>query len=158
MSDLQCNYVGFHSRQHLVDYVEFYRPLVSHFFDDAYQPRRDLSAVVRSNTTNYRNEKPFTFLLEYLSHLFFFVRRQKIFALHYDGYYEVDEAKTKLKRLERIQVPWPREIRWRLSWEAWRLFVRAREAAMPFYSGLPAPVRETYRGAKAAMRSRLAAQ
>jgi hypothetical protein len=101
MSDFFCNYIGFQSREHLLAYVNFYMPLIDAFFDENYMPRKDLSTYVES-TNGYRNEKPFTFLLELMSHLFFYKEDRKFLGLHYDGYYEVDERRQRMNLLEAI--------------------------------------------------------
>ncbi|HEX8363222.1 MAG TPA: hypothetical protein VF613_24095 [Longimicrobium sp.] len=101
MSDFFCNYIGFQSREHLLEYVNFYKPLIDTLFDENYVPREDLSRYVESTGT-YRNEKPFTFLLELMSHLFFHNEDRKFLGLHYDGYYEVDERRQRMKLIEAI--------------------------------------------------------
>lgn len=97
-SPLFCNYFGFRSREDLLAYVDFYKPLIDHIYDDKFQHKRPLSDYV-SFTNLFRNERPFTFLLEHLSHLFFFKNEKKFFSLHYDGYYEIDERNASFKRI-----------------------------------------------------------
>jgi hypothetical protein len=80
--------------------VEFYRPLIDALFDENYVPREDVRKYVNS-TNQYRNEKPFTFVLELLSHLFFYNEDRRFVGLHYDGYYEVDERRQRMNLLER---------------------------------------------------------
>lgn len=119
-ADLFCNYIGFNSRKDLLEYVAFYKPLINHFFDANMQPKRDIDPYVR-NSRSFRNEKPFTFLLETLCHLFFFQRKKTYFALHYDGYYEVDESSKKMKKLEKITPPFLKAF-YRLSrWQVRKL-------------------------------------
>ncbi len=118
VSDLQCNYIGFRDRQALLDYVRFYRPLIEYFFDDAYRLLRSVDPYVRQ-TGAFRNEKPLTFLLEILSHLFFFSYEEKVFALHYDGYYEIDERKTELKKLYDHSPSWFLQCEQMFRWH-WR--------------------------------------
>jgi hypothetical protein len=101
MSDFFCNYIGFQSRAHLLAYVDFYRPLLEHLFDERYQPRQDLSRYV-ALTRYYRKEKPFTFYLELISHLFFYQRQIKFFGMHYDGYYEVDERAAAIRKIAEL--------------------------------------------------------
>lgn len=101
MSDFFCNYIGFRSREHLLEYVEFYQPLIDALFDENYVPREDLAKYV-NRTNHYRDEKPFTFILELLSHLFFYKEDKKFFGLHYDGYYEVDERRQRMSLLEPV--------------------------------------------------------
>lgn len=102
--DLFCNYIGFRSRKELLEYVNFYRPLLDHFFDSNYRPRVDLDLYVQK-TGKFRNEKPFTFLVEALSHLFFYQTRQRFFALHYNGYYTLDLAQKQWERRETFPLP-----------------------------------------------------
>lgn len=101
---LFCNYIGFQSREHLLRYVQFYEPLIHYFFDEKWSPRRDFSLYLK-NTGRFRNEKSFAFLLELFSHLFFFKEKQPYMALHYDGYYAIDEASKKWTKLERFPLP-----------------------------------------------------
>lgn len=115
-SDLFCNYIGFKSRKHLLDYVNFYRPLIDSLFDEKFRPKQDLSRFVMP-TGNYRNEKPFTFVLELFSHLFFFKNKEKLFTLHYDGYYEVDEYLTQFKLLEKIEMPFSCKMKRTIDWK-----------------------------------------
>jgi hypothetical protein len=115
-SDFFCNYIGFQSRQHLLNYVRFYDPLFSFLFDTQFLPRQDLSLYVRT-TGGFRNEKPTTFLLELLSHLYFFKTRQPFFALHYDGFYEVREHETRIRRLGGKRRPLPLYLRHYLQWK-----------------------------------------
>lgn len=119
-ADLFCNYIGFRDRQSLLEYVNFYLPLLNFFFDDCYELKQDLSAYVR-RSGHHRNEKVLTFFLELASHLFFFREKQKYFALHYDGYYEIDEAEHVMERLEKFKIPflqkYDRQLRW--QWRKW---------------------------------------
>ncbi len=149
MSDLQCNYIGFQSRQHLLDYVGFYQPLIDTFFDEEINPIQDLSRYVRL-TNQFRNEKPFTFYLEAFSHLFFFKKRLKAFALHYKGYYEVDERNKAIRRLAKIDVPRSQGFRWSLRWN-WHVL---KESLYGPYRHLPYPVRQVYRRVKAILAMR----
>ena len=102
--DLLCNYIGFKSRAHLLEYVNFYRPLIYTVFNEDLEPKTPLDRYVRK-TDHHRNEKPFTFLLERFSHLFFYKEAKKFYTLHYDGYYEVDEKERSLKMLKPFQIP-----------------------------------------------------
>lgn len=115
-ADLFCNYIGFRTRDELLQYVHFYRPLFHYFFHSDYSLKTDLSPYVRS-TGSFRNEKPFTFLLEFLCHLFFFKQREKYFALHYDGYYVVDEAKKDLCCIEPFPISLKTSFKRLIQWQ-----------------------------------------
>lgn len=117
-SDLFCNYVGFQSREHLLEYVNFYKPLIGTAFDENYQPKVDILTYARK-TGEFRNEKPFTFVLEWFSHLFFYKKSQKCMALHYDGYYEVDERNQKFTRLSKFDIPLKTKLERFRKWQ-WR--------------------------------------
>lgn len=117
-ADLFCNYVGFRDRDSLLQYVNFYRPLLDFFFNEQYELKEDLNLYVRPSG-HFRNEKAFTFFLELLSHLFFFKEKQPYFALHYDGYYEVNERNCLLKRLEKFPLPLSQKYYRQLRWH-WR--------------------------------------
>lgn len=117
-ADLLCNYIGFKSREHLLDYVNFYKPLIHALFDEQYQPRCDLSEYARK-TGHYRNEKPVTFILEWFSHLYFFAKNKNYACLHYDGYYEVDERNSHMKKLQTIAQPLAPALYRYLRWK-WR--------------------------------------
>lgn len=112
-TDLQCNYIGFNSREHLLEYVEYYRPFFDYFFDEDWELKRDVAPFVKP-ALEYRNEKPLTYLLEFISHLFFFARGHPFFALHYQGYYEIEERRKKMRLLERGF--WFRRPRWLADW------------------------------------------
>lgn len=116
--DLFCNYIGFQSRSHLLKYVDFYMPLIQTVFDENYRPKTDLLRYARK-TGEFRNEKPFTFVLEWFSHLFFYKEASKCFALHYDGYYEVDEKSQKFKKLNKFAIPLKTKIQRFTEWQ-WR--------------------------------------
>jgi hypothetical protein len=118
-ADLFCNYIGFHSREDLLEYVAFYQPLIDYFFDSEYRLKRDLTPYVRT-TGGFRSEKSFTFLLELLCHLFFFKKNHTYCALHYDGYYAIDEKKKKMEQLESFSMPWIHYKRL-LGWQYRRL-------------------------------------
>jgi len=134
-TDLQCNYIGFASREDLLEYVEFYRPFFDHFFDEDWELKRDPAPYVRNTLLHFRNEKPLTYLLEFISHLFFFARGLKFFALHYTGYYEIDERHGRLERLERPKWATPF---WTVGWvfhtrvvqEVWPYLTPARRARL----------------------------
>ena len=91
--DFWCNYTGFRDRKALLNYVDFHKKIINYFFDENYKIKQPLSDYVFSKN-KYRNEKPFTFILETYSKLFFYCEAKKYFGLHYDGYYEIDEKKT----------------------------------------------------------------
>lgn len=111
ISDFFCNYIGFASRRHLERYVAFYLPFIRRFFD------RDYNIVIDGNDYcrklgAYRNEKPFTFLLEMISHLFFYKNRIPFAGVGYDAVYEVDERAAVMRRLEdRDFTPGSRALR-----------------------------------------------
>ncbi|MBS3905161.1 MAG: hypothetical protein KGZ39_07535 [Simkania sp.] len=119
-ADLFCNYIGFRSRQELLDYVSLYRPLLDFFFDDSYELKRDLAPYIRY-TGAFRNEKSFTFILELLSHLFFFQKKKKYFALHYDGYYLINENSKRIENIERFALPLELRLERQLRWQWHRL-------------------------------------
>jgi hypothetical protein len=119
-SDFFCNYIGFKSRSQLMDYVNFYRPLIQTVFDEHYHPRTDIDRYARK-TGAFRNEKPFTFVLEWFSHLFFYQKNLPCFALHYDGYYEVDERKQKYTQLSHSPIPLKTQLRHFIEWQLQRM-------------------------------------
>ena len=94
-SDFFCNYIGFASRRELIDYVNFYMPIISYFFDEEYREIRPVSDYMQRlsdvQRPGFRAEKPFTLLMEMISHLFFYMTKTPFFGLSYDGFYEVDE-------------------------------------------------------------------
>jgi hypothetical protein len=94
-SDFFCNYIGFQTRQELVCYVEFYLPLINYFFDANYREVRPVSHYMQRLTdvqrVGFRAEKPFTLLMEMISHLYFYANARRFFGLSYDGFYEIDE-------------------------------------------------------------------
>lgn len=96
ISDFFCNYIGFQSREHLIEYVKFYLPLIRRFFDADWNIVRQPELYVR-RTGTYRNEKPFTFLLEMASHLFFYKNNLRFCGVSYDGIHEVDERETIMR-------------------------------------------------------------
>jgi hypothetical protein len=98
ISDFFCNYIGFRLRQHFVAYMNFYVPFIRRFFDAQWNVIRQPELYVR-NTHTYRSEKPFTFLLEMISHLFFYMNDLKFCGVSYDGIYEVNERATLMKPL-----------------------------------------------------------
>ena len=117
-ADLFCNYIGFRDRQSLLEYVDFYRPLLNFFFNEIYEPQSDLSAYTRSQG-HHRNEKPFTFFLEWFSHLFFFKKNKEYFALHYDGYYKINEARQVMQRHAKFALSLYQTLDRQLRWQ-WR--------------------------------------
>ncbi len=117
-SDLFCNYIGFKNRESFLQYVQHYTPLIEKLFDDQYQPISSLDEYVYP-TGLYKNEKPFTFLLELLTHSFFFKTKNKFFAMHYYGFYEIDENKTKMKKLSSFKYPFWLKVWKNLRWQ-WR--------------------------------------
>ncbi|MBP9841506.1 MAG: hypothetical protein KBC64_03665 [Simkaniaceae bacterium] len=119
-ADLFCNYIGFNTRQDLLDYVAFYKSSINYFFDDELKPKIDLTPYIR-RTGSFRNEKIFTFFLELLCHLFFFQTKKPYFALHYDGYYHVDEFRKKLTKIDKFSIPMTTQIDRILKWQKRRL-------------------------------------
>lgn len=103
MSDFFCNYIGFKTRAHFEQYVEFYLPLLRLFFDKEYRTIEDGNAYCK-NRGIYRNEKPLTFLLEMISHLFFYKNRLPFFGLSYGGSYQVDEWSSTMTKLSRFDL------------------------------------------------------
>lgn len=150
-ADLQCNYIGFQSREHLVRYIGFYRPLIDEFFDERLQPLKDFSPIVRSGSSPLRNEKPFTFYLEYLSHLFFRAEDLPFFALHYDGYHEVDERARTLRKLEDHLPSLREEPQWRARF-VWRRLLPPGTLTWGLKPYLPEPVVDGLRQARRAAR------
>ncbi len=100
-TSLVSDYLGSQSRAHFEAYVEFHLPLIELFFDRQWRPTDDYEKYVRRRDV-FRAEKPFTLLLELTSHLFFYVRDVPYFGLHYDGFYAVDECRTRLARLSAL--------------------------------------------------------
>lgn len=119
-ADLFCNYIGFKDRQALLDYIGFYRPFFDFFFDANYKLKRDLAPYARTLNA-FPRERPLTFFLELISHLFFFSKKQSYFALHYDGYYQVDERDQTYQKVEKFSLPLSlsleRNLRW--TWHRW---------------------------------------
>ncbi len=164
MSDLTCNYIGFKSRQELVDYIAFYKPLINALFDEKFEPKVDLSEYVRhSGGGTYRNEKPFTFYLEWMSHLFFYKNSIKMFAYHYEGYFEVDERDASLRLLEPVTLPGAGEMRWRQKWNLQQLLIHGALKPISYpilwtmslparlYSRMPLSLKAIYRKMKASI-------
>jgi hypothetical protein len=121
VADLFCNYIGFRDRQALLDYTHFYRPLIDFFFDENFALKKSLEPYVRK-TGSFRKEKPFTLLLEIFSHLYFYAQNEKVFSLHYDGYYEVDEKNTQFTKIAEFTQPskigFEQLLRW--TWRRWK--------------------------------------
>jgi hypothetical protein len=82
--DLGCHYLGFRDRAALLEYVDFYQPLLHYFFHEDFSEKRIFSDYVKKSG-HFPNEKPLTFGFEVLSHLFFFQKKRPFFCLHYDG-------------------------------------------------------------------------
>jgi len=98
ISDFFSNYIGFQSRAHLEQYVGFYLPFIRRFFDERWNVLRDPELYVRRRDV-FRNEKPFTLLLEMVSHMFFHRRDLPFAGVSYDGLYEVSEREAAMRRL-----------------------------------------------------------
>ena len=105
-SDFFCNYIGFAGRQELEHYIEFYLPMINYFFDETYREIRPVQSYVQRlsqvQLPGFRAEKPFTLLMEQISHLFFYKNRVKFIGLSYDGFYEVDERLATGRVLKQI--------------------------------------------------------
>jgi hypothetical protein len=99
--DFACHYIGFRDRPALLEFVDFAKPVINYLFDENFQPIRDLSEYVRFTGT-YRNEKPFTFMLEVLSQLFFLVKKHRYFGMKYDGVFDVDTASHSALRIKSL--------------------------------------------------------
>lgn len=106
-SDFFCNYIGFASRKHLEQYVEFYLPLYRHFFDEDFREIRPVRAYVQKlndvQRAGFRAEKPFTLLNELASHLFFHKNDIPFVGLSYDGFYEVHERHATGRLIDPIR-------------------------------------------------------
>jgi hypothetical protein len=103
IGDFFCHYIGFRDRSALLEFVDFAKPLINYFFDKHFQPIRDLSEYVRF-TGGYRNEKPFTFMLEALSQLFFLVKKHRYFGMKYDGYFDIDPSSRTALRIKSLET------------------------------------------------------
>ncbi|MCH9609789.1 MAG: hypothetical protein S4CHLAM45_01810 [Chlamydiales bacterium] len=123
---LFCNYIGFSTREHFLEYVNFYKPLISYFFDETYTLNHPLEGYLKS-TGQFRNEKPFTFLLELFSHLFFYKEKKPYFALHYHGYYLLQEGEKKKKKIRAFPIPFYLRLRRWLGWYKNRLKDKLKE-------------------------------
>jgi hypothetical protein len=97
-SDFFCNYIGFKSRKHFEDYMAFYVPFIRRFFRADWTLKRDPEIYVRRRDV-FRAEKPFTLLLEMISHMFFYVENLPFGGLSYDGLYRVDERNASMEKM-----------------------------------------------------------
>jgi len=102
-SDFFCNYIGFRSREDLVQYVSFYLPFINSFVGENFELVRSYDDVV-NKTGGFREEKPLTLLLEMISHLFFYKENRKFYGLHYNGHIEVDERRAQVRFLKPLAV------------------------------------------------------
>jgi hypothetical protein len=100
-SDFGCNYIGFKSREHFERYMAFYMPFIRRFFTPNWTLRRDPELYVRRRGI-FRAEKPFTLLLEMVSHMFFYVDNIQFGGLSYDGLYRVHERCVSMERIKEI--------------------------------------------------------
>lgn len=114
--DLFCNYIGFKSRRDLEDYVAYFKPFFDEFFNANWNLKKSFSDIV-SYTGNYQNEKPLTFVLEMLTHLYFFQKRKKTFCVHYDGFYEINTFYKKKKLLTAFPLKKSQKIFRYLDWK-----------------------------------------
>lgn len=96
MSDFFCNYLGFASRTHFEKYMAFYVPFVRRFFDKDWRLIRDPELYVRRRNV-FRAEKPFTLLLEMISHLFFYSNRIPFLGVKGEGMYKVMEWEGRMQ-------------------------------------------------------------
>ncbi len=110
-SDFFCNYIGFQTREQLVRYVDFYRPLLEHFFDANWQLRQSIAPYSKSTGT-YHKEKPLTFLFEMASHLFFFKNKLPFFGFHPEGLFEIREHEAGIDLISDL----PASIDCREAW------------------------------------------
>lgn len=103
--DLFCNYIGFRSRENLLEYVSFYKKLIHCFFDANLNLKVNLKDYIESSEGVLNNKplKPFTFILEIFSHLFFYDNGCDYFSLHYNGYLQINSSKAKDKMLRRFK-------------------------------------------------------
>ena len=131
-SDLFCNYIGFNSRDDLLEYVNFYKPLINYFFDDKYQLKTNLTKYIRHNVYPAHNpkEKIFTYILEAISHLYFYKNNKKFFALHYDGFYEIDEKNKKIKKLSKFNLSLNLRLQRFYEWQKVKFHT---ESSWPFF-------------------------
>lgn len=100
ISDYFCNYIGFKTRDNLKAYVEYYLPLFKLFFDDQWNLIYDYKnlEIVRPDMT-FREFKPLSLLLEQISHLFFLKNKIPFLGMHYDGFYEVNEWRQEIIKI-----------------------------------------------------------
>ncbi|WP_448216411.1 hypothetical protein [Endozoicomonas sp. 2B-B] len=104
VSDFWCNYVGFQSRKHLEDYVEFYLPIFNKIFDEYGEIKWDyLSENIVERDVNFRNFKPLSLLLEQVSHLFFYKNCLPFFGVSYGKTLVVNEFTSEAKILSTFQ-------------------------------------------------------
>lgn len=96
MSDFFCNYLGFASRAHFERYMAFYVPFIRRFLDQDWRPIRDPELYVRRRNV-FREEKPFTLLLEMVSHLFFYSNRIPFVGVKDDQLYRVLEWEGRME-------------------------------------------------------------
>jgi len=82
--------------------MQYYIPLLGYFFTNEYKLTRDPEDFVR-RVGSYRNEKPLTFLLEMVSHLFFYAKDRAFGGVTYDGGYRVDERRSSMRRVYSLQ-------------------------------------------------------
>jgi hypothetical protein len=100
VSDFFCNYIGFKSREHFERYMAFYLPFIRRFFAPDWTLIRNPELYVRRRDV-FRAEKPFTLLLELISHMFFYLHNIPFGGLSYDGLYRVDERNSHMECIKR---------------------------------------------------------
>lgn len=109
ISDFFCNYIGFNSREDFEFYFEYFLPLLNFFFDEDFREKVDVSWYVQKlsdiQQIGFRNEKPFSLIIEMISHLPMMTNSRKFFGLSYDGFYEVDEALCTGRLLSPVTRP-----------------------------------------------------
>ena len=117
--ELLCQYLGFRNRTSLLNYIAFYRPIIDFFFTASYKLKEPIGRFA-ATTGGFPNEKPLTFVFEFLSHLFFFQKRELFFCLHYDGYYELDMAHGRHRKLLSYPIAPTQRMKRRLAfWISW---------------------------------------
>lgn len=131
-TDFMCDYFGFATRAHFIEYMQFFQPIFDHFFTKDFELKVDLSDYFYVGCSTHRGEKPVTYLLEYFSHLFFVLKRRPFFAYHYSGLYEIYEREKKIIAAKQFPVRYDKRfIR----------FMRYLQQWIHFDSGLPAGIR-----------------
>lgn len=104
ISDFFCNYIGFASRREFEWYMESMWPLFDFFFDEDFNVKVDVASYIqtlnRLQQKGFRNEKPFSLLIEMASHIPFLKADRPFLGLSYNGFYEVDEKRQTGRLLQ----------------------------------------------------------